>query len=97
MLEGCRAIPFEEEMSDPGEAVTGQRQSPQQHPGAPTDGQRQNENNQSRADEVHSSASTVAVFAEVIRVKLSEAVESFDVFHDCDLCGYCSDCKLFCG
>jgi hypothetical protein len=25
---------FEEEMSDPGEAVTGQRQSPQQQPGA---------------------------------------------------------------
>jgi hypothetical protein len=39
----------------------------------------------------------LAVFAEVIRIELSEAVEWLDVFHDRDLCGYCSDGKLFGG
>ncbi|MCY1441453.1 hypothetical protein D9M71_577700 [compost metagenome] len=97
VLKGCRTILLEEEMSGPGEAVTGQRQYPQQRPGAPTNGQRHKENDQRRADEVQSSASTVAVFAEVIRVKLSEGVETLDVFHDRNLCGYCSGCKLFCG
>jgi hypothetical protein len=74
-------------MPDPGEAVTGQRQGQQHPPRAFADDQQQNENNQGGADKVQTSASTVAVFAEVIRVKLSEAIETFDVFHDCDLCG----------
>ncbi|MNP74000.1 hypothetical protein D3C76_1707980 [compost metagenome] len=96
-MERCRAVLLEEEVTDPGKAVTRHRQGPQQHPGSATNGQRQYQDDQRRADKMQTAAGTVAVFAEVIRVELSETVESFDVFHDCDLCGYCSGCKLFCG
>ncbi|MNP72257.1 hypothetical protein D3C76_1687700 [compost metagenome] len=87
MLKRRRTVLFEEEVPDPGEAVTRQGQGPQQHPGTTTDGQRENENDQGCADKMQSSAGTVTVFAEVVRVELSEAVEALDVFHDCDLCG----------
>src|SRR5690606_2167204 len=93
MLKRGGTVLLEKEMPDPGEAVTRQRQGEQHQPGTFADGQRQNEDDQAGADKMQSATGAVAVFTEVVRVKLSETVETFDVFHDCDLCGCCSDCK----
>ncbi|MNT91062.1 hypothetical protein D3C72_2321010 [compost metagenome] len=86
MLEGRWTVLLIEEMPCPGEAVAGQWQRQQQQESALGNGQGKNENHQGGPDKVQSSASAVAVFVEVIGVKLGEAVESSDVFHDCNLC-----------
>lgn len=75
MLEGRRAILFKEEMADPGKAVAGHRQRQQQPPRTFADRQRENEDNEAGADKEQATARTVAVFAQVIRVEIGEAVE----------------------
>jgi len=89
MLERGRPVFFEEKMPDPGKAVASDGQGDQPPPGARDERHGENHKEQGSTDEVQSSAGAVAVFAEVIRVELSERIESSGVFHDCELCGHC--------
>src|SRR5450830_1783687 len=79
MLEGRRAVLFEEEVTHPGEAVAGDGHREQQADGAFAQGIRQKPNHQRGADKVQASAGAVAMFLQVVRVKLGEAIESLDV------------------
>lgn len=97
VLECCGAVLLEEEMARPGKAVSGQWQHQQQQPRPFADGEGQDENHQGGADEVQSSAGAVAVFAKVIRVELSEAIEMPGVFHGYGLDGSGSGERMLCG
>src|SRR5690606_19552017 len=65
IFEGGRSVLLEEEMPDPGKAVTGHRQG-QQQPGIGTeDGPGQQDQYQQAAAVVQTAADIVAVFAEI--------------------------------
>ena len=88
MLEGRRAVLFEEEVAHPGEAVAGDGHRNQQAEGAFAQHIRQKPNHQRGADKVQAPAGAVAVFFQVIRVKLGEAIELLGISHG----GRPSDC-----
>ncbi len=73
-----------------GKAVAGHGQGEPQPPAPHYEGHDEHQDDQGGADEMQSSAGAVAVLAEVIRVELGEGIESFGVFQDCRLFGYCS-------
>src|SRR5690606_1535202 len=87
ITEGRRAIALEEEMPDPGEAVTGERHA-EQPPRVPGDKRRDKKGqHQGRADEMQPPAGAVAVLVEVVRVEFAKGFEAFlHFFPSSDFC-----------
>src|SRR5688572_15654693 len=73
MAERGRAILLEEEVADPGKAVTAHERGQQPPAIALDDGQHQQRQHPAAADEMQAAAGAMAVLAQVVRVELAEA------------------------
>lgn len=76
VLEGGRAVLFEDEVADPGEAVAGEGQGDEPQQVAAGDGVGEDRQHQQAAHVVQAAAGGVAVFLQVEGVELGEAVET---------------------
>src|SRR5262249_34824274 len=72
MLERRGPILLEEEMTDPGEAVAGDRQQPPPSPAPAPDHRAEQDQNERAADEMQAPARRVAVLRQVERIELAE-------------------------
>ncbi|MCY1177335.1 hypothetical protein D9M73_176390 [compost metagenome] len=82
MLEGGRAVFLEEEVPDPGKAVTGKGQGQQQKPVAAAQGKGEQGDDQAGTDKVQATAGGVAVLAQVVGVELGKTAKLLRAVHD---------------
>ena len=77
VLEGCRLVLLEEEMADPGKAITAQQRVQDPDGIHAADTHHQAADHQRGADEMQAATGLVGVFGQVVGIELGKAVKAF--------------------